>query len=89
MTVVKAAESFACINSTSGRVVASVWVKVSIKSSCKTKAYWFYKNHVLPKKTLKSLTERLQSLLRLSGVDSIVTQSSSSQEGPTTILFYF
>ena len=85
MAVVKAAESFACINITSGRVAASVWVKVSIKSSCKTKTYRFDKNHVLPKKTLKSLTERLQSLLRLSGVDSIVTHSSSSQEGPTTI----
>ena len=38
------------------------------------------KDRALPKEKLKSLTERLRGPLRLSGVDSIVTQSSSRQE---------
>ena len=75
------AESFACsINSTSGRVVS--------KSSCKTvdfEAYGSDKDHVLPKEKLKSLTERLCILLRLSGVGRIVKQSSLRQEGPRTV----
>ena len=57
------------------------------KSSCKTielEAYWLDKDRMLPKEKLKSLTERLCGPLRLSGVDSIVTQSSSHLEGPTT-----
>ena len=56
------------------------------KSSCKTielEAYPLDKDRALPKEMLKSLTERLRGPLRLSGVDSIVTQSSSHQEGPT------
>ena len=58
------------------------------KSSCKTielEAYWLDKDRALPKEKLKSLTERLHGPFRLSGVDSIVTQSSSRQEGPTTV----
>ena len=58
------------------------------KSSCKTielEAYRLDKNSVLPKEMLKSLTERLHGPLRLSGMDSIVTQSSSRQEGPTAV----
>ena len=42
------------------------------------------KDRALPKEKLNSLTERLHSLLRLSGVDSIVKQSSSHYEGPRT-----
>ena len=49
-------------------------------------AYRLDKDRALPKEKLKSLTERLCGLLQLSGVDSIVTQSSSHQEGPTTVL---
>ena len=37
------------------------------------------------RKLFESLTERLCSLLRLSGVDSIVKQSLSHQEGPRTV----
>ena len=48
-------------------------------------AYGSDKNHALPKEKLKSLTERLRSPLQLSGVDRIVTQSSSRQERPTTV----
>ena len=48
-------------------------------------AYGSDKDHALPKEKLKSLAERLRSPLRLSGVDRIVTQSSSRQEGPTTV----
>ena len=58
------------------------------KSSCKTielEAYRLDKDPTLPKEKLKSLAERLRGPLRLSGVDSIVTQSSSRQEGPTTV----
>ena len=69
------AQSFACtINSTSGGVVASVRVKVAAKQSSWGLMGW-----------IKSLTERLCSLLRLSGVDSIVKQSLSHQEGPRTV----
>ena len=58
------------------------------KSSCKTiklEAYRLDKDCALPKEKLKGLTKKLCGPLRLSGVDSIVTQSSSRQEGPTTI----
>ena len=58
------------------------------KSSYKTVklgAYGSDKDRVLPKEKLKSLTERLRGLLRLSGVVSIVKQSSSRQEGPRTV----
>ena len=58
------------------------------KSSWKAielEAYRSDKDCVLAKEKLKSLTERLRGPLRLSGVDSIVTPSSSCQEGPTTI----
>ena len=48
------------------------------------KAYQLDKDPVLPKKMLKSLSKQLQSTLHLSRVDSIVTQSSLSQEGPRT-----
>ena len=48
-------------------------------------AYWLDKDHALPKEKLKSLAERLCDPIRLSDVDRIVTQSSSCQEGPTTI----
>ena len=57
------------------------------KSSCKAielEAYRLYKDRALPKEKLKSLTERLRGPFRLTDVDSIVTQSSSHQEGPTT-----
>ena len=43
------------------------------------------KDRALAKEKLKSLTERLRGPLRLSSVDSIVTQRSSRQEGPTTV----
>ena len=58
------------------------------KCSCQTielEAYLFDKDSALPKEMLKSLTERLCGPLRLSGVDSIVTQSSLCQEGPKTV----
>ena len=58
------------------------------KSSCQTielEPYLLDKDRTLPKEMLKSLTERLRGPLRLSGVDSIVTQSSSRQEGLTTV----
>ena len=58
------------------------------KSSCKTnelEAYWLDKDHGLPKEMLKGLTERLCGPLQLSGVDSIVAQSSLRPEGPTTV----
>ena len=48
-------------------------------------AYGSDKNRALPKEKLKSWTERLRSPLRLSGVDRIVTQSSSHQEKLTTV----
>ena len=48
-------------------------------------AYGSDKDGTLPKEKLKSLVERLRGPLRLSGVDMIVTQSSSRQEGPTTV----
>ena len=48
-------------------------------------AYGSEKDRPLPKKKLKSLAERLCGPLRLSGMDRIITQSSSCQEGPTTI----
>ena len=44
-----------------------------------------HKDRALPKEKLKSLAERLHGPLRLSGVDRIVTQSSSRQEGPITV----
>ena len=67
-------ESFACtINSTSGWVVASVWVKVQVKVAAKQSSWglmgW-----------IKNLTERLCSLLRL-----IALSSSSHQEGSRTV----
>ena len=40
---------------------------------------------MVTKEKLKSVAERLRSPLRLSGVDDIVTQGSSCQEGPTTV----
>ena len=40
---------------------------------------------MLHKEKLKSLTKRLHGLLQLSGVDSIVKQASSCQEGPRTV----
>ena len=49
------------------------------------RAYGSDKDGTLPKEKLKSLAERLRGPLRLSGVDRIVTRSSSRQEGPTTI----
>ena len=58
------------------------------KSSSKTVelgAYGLDKDHGLPTEMLKSLTERPRGRLQLSGVDSIITQSSSRQEGPTTV----
>ena len=58
------------------------------KSSCETvrlEAYWLDKDHALPKEKLKSLTKSQHGPLRLSGADSIVTQSSSCQEVPTTV----
>ena len=55
------------------------------KSSCQTIELEAYPLDKLPKEMLKSLTERLRGPLRLSGVDSIVTQSSSRQEGSTTV----
>ena len=61
------------------------------KSSCKTlelEAYRLDKDRAFAKEKLKSSTERLRGPLRLSGVDSIVTQSSSRQEGPTTVPVY-
>ena len=48
-------------------------------------AYQLDKDRALPKEMLKSLTERLCDPLRLSAVDTIVTQSSLRQEGPTTV----
>ena len=58
------------------------------KSGCKAielEAYRLDKDRALTKEKLKSLTERLRGPFKLSGVDSIVTQSSSRQEGSTTI----
>ena len=58
------------------------------KSGCKTVdfgAYGSEKDRVLPKEKLKSLTERLCGLLRLSGVGRIVKQSLLRQEGPRTV----
>ena len=55
------------------------------KCSCKTielEAYRLDKDHA---EKLKSLTERLHGSLQLSGVESITTQSSTRQEGPTTV----
>ena len=52
-----------------------------LKGSCKT--IKLDKDRVLPKEKLKGLTERLCGSLRLSGINSIVTQSASCQEGPT------
>ena len=49
------------------------------------RAYGSDKDRALPKEKLKSLAERLRGPLRLLGVDRIVTQSSSRQEGPTTV----
>ena len=48
-------------------------------------AYGSDKDRALPMEKFKSLAERLRDPLRLSCVDRIVTQSSSRQEGPTTI----
>ena len=58
-------------------------------SKCSSKivelgAYGSDKDLALPKEKLKSLAERLRGPLRLSGVDRIVTQSSSRQKGPAT-----
>ena len=47
--------------------------------------YQLDKDHALTKEKLKSLTERLCGPFKLSGVDSIVTQSSLRQEGWTTV----
>ena len=58
------------------------------KSSCKIvelEAYGSDKDCALPKEKLKSLAERLRSPLGPSDVDRIMTQSSSRQEGPTTV----
>ena len=58
------------------------------KSSCKRielEAYRLGKDRALAKEKLKSLTETLRGPHRLLGVDSIVTQGSSHQEGPTTV----
>ena len=59
---------------------------VSKKSykAAQLEAYQLDKNSMLLKEKLKSLSEKLHSLFQLSGVDSIVKQSSSHQEGPTT-----
>ena len=54
-------------------------------SPIELEAYRLDKDRALPKEKVKSLTERLRSPFRLSGVDSIVTQSSSRQEGPITV----
>ena len=48
-------------------------------------AYGSDKDRALPKEKLKSLAERLHGHLRLSGVDRIITQSSSHQERPSTV----
>ena len=58
-------------------------------SKCSSKivelgAYGSDKDGTLPKEKLKSLAERLHGHLRLSGVDRIITQSSSRQERPST-----
>ena len=58
------------------------------KSSYKTVklgAYGLDKDRALLKEKLKSVTERLHSLLRLSGMVNIVKQSLSCQEGPRTV----
>ena len=58
------------------------------KSSCKTGelgTYGLDQDRALPKEKLKSLNERLHGPIRLSGVDSIVKQSLSCQEGQRTI----
>ena len=58
------------------------------KSGCKTielEAYRLDKDHALSKEKLKNFTERLRGPFKLSGVDNIVTLSSSRQEGPTTV----
>ena len=86
MAVVEA-ESFACTTiSTFGQVIAckcagEVWIQVATKHSNYVEA----NDHVLPKEKLKCLTEMLHGFLQLSGVDSIVTQNSSHQEGQATI----
>ena len=58
------------------------------KSSCKRVkfgAYGLHKDCVLPKDKFKDLTERLPGLLQLSGLNSIVKQSTSLQEGLRTV----
>ena len=82
------AESPACtINSTFSRVVASVWVKAQVKAAAKQSSWglmgWI--RTVLPAEKLKSLSERLCTLLQMLGVDSIVKQSLSCQEELTTV----
>ena len=59
-----------------------------VQSGCKTielEAYRLDKDHALTEEKLKSLTVRLRDPFRLSGVDSIVTQGSLRQDGPTTV----
>ena len=51
----------------------------------KLRAYGSDKDGTLTKEKLKSMAERLRGPLRLSGVDRIVTRSSSRREGPTTV----
>ena len=48
-------------------------------------AYGSDKDRALPKEKLKSLAKRLRGPLRLSGMDRVVTQSSSCLEGMTTV----
>ena len=83
------AESPACtLNTTSSQVVASVWCERVSKSSDKIVelgAYGSVKDSALSKEKLKSLAERLCGPLQLPSVDRIVTQSSSHQEGLTTV----
>ena len=58
------------------------------KSSYKTaelEAYRFDKAYKLPKEKITSFTERLPGSVQLSGMDSIVAQSSSCQEGMRTV----
>ena len=78
-----------------------VYYKQHIRSSCswcagervskssgkivKLRAYGSDKDRALPREKLKSSAERLRGPLRLSGVRRIITQSSSHQEGPTTV----
>ena len=55
------------------------------KRTIELEAYRLDKDRALTKEKLKSLTERLRGPFELSGMDSIVTQSYSRQEGLTTV----